>query len=205
MASSRSRALQRPRVVSRGPLRPLPEARRGAPGDQSPSGVTPSGELVALDAKLIVDDAALKPGTRIFRRRSLVETDLGAAGARRRASITSSSMATWASSPMAPGLTMATLDAIRHHGGEPANFMEIGGDAYRKATTALEIVLGNPERHDAPPSILCGAYARDGRPWSKAFFTGWKALRPRDPGQLQYPRHGRSARSCSSWTTELGI
>ena len=32
------------------------------------------------------------------------------------------------------GLTMATLDAVNHYGGRPANFLEIGGDAYTKAT-----------------------------------------------------------------------
>ena len=31
------------------------------------------------------------------------------------------------------GLTMATMDAIRHFGGRPANFLEIGGDAYTRA------------------------------------------------------------------------
>ena len=36
------------------------------------------------------------------------------------------------------GLTMTTMDMIRHHGGRPANFLEIGGESYTQARPALE-------------------------------------------------------------------
>ena len=42
------------------------------------------------------------------------------------------------------GLTMTTMDVIRHFGGRPANFLEIGGEAYTKSKMALELVLSNP-------------------------------------------------------------
>src|SRR5699024_10800951 len=57
------------------------------------------------------------------------------------------------------GLTMTTLDAIKHYGGNPANFLEIGGDAYTKATPALELVLSNP-RVKSLIINFCGAFAR---------------------------------------------
>ena len=57
------------------------------------------------------------------------------------------------------GLTMTTLDAINHWGGSPANFLEIGGDAYTKATSALELVLSNP-RVNSLLVNFCGAFAR---------------------------------------------
>lgn len=57
------------------------------------------------------------------------------------------------------GLTMTTLDAINHAGGKPANFLEIGGDAYTKATPALELVLSNP-RVKSLLVNFCGAFAR---------------------------------------------
>ena len=57
------------------------------------------------------------------------------------------------------GLTMTTLDAIYHCGGKPANFLEIGGDAYTKATPALELVLSNP-RVKSLLINFCGAFAR---------------------------------------------
>ena len=57
------------------------------------------------------------------------------------------------------GLTMTTLDAVHHFGGTPANFLEIGGDAYTKATPALELVLSNP-RVKSLLVNFCGAFAR---------------------------------------------
>lgn len=57
------------------------------------------------------------------------------------------------------GLTMTTLDAVTHFGGRPANFLEIGGDAYTKATPALELVLSNP-RVKSLLINFCGAFAR---------------------------------------------
>ena len=57
------------------------------------------------------------------------------------------------------GLTMTTLDAVNHHGGKPANFLEIGGDAYTKATPALALVLDNPRVRSLLVNF-CGAFAR---------------------------------------------
>lgn len=57
------------------------------------------------------------------------------------------------------GLTMTTLDVVTHYGGRPANFLEIGGDAYTKATPALSLVLDNP-RVTSLLVNFCGAFAR---------------------------------------------
>jgi succinyl-CoA synthetase beta subunit len=44
------------------------------------------------------------------------------------------------------GLAMATMDLIKHHGGEPANFLDIGGSSNpEKVTTAMRIVLDDPQ------------------------------------------------------------
>lgn len=43
------------------------------------------------------------------------------------------------------GLAMATMDSIKHAGGNPANFLDIGGSSNpAKVTTAMEILLSNP-------------------------------------------------------------
>lgn len=43
------------------------------------------------------------------------------------------------------GLAMATMDTIKHHGGEPANFLDVGGGATQEAVTeAFRIILGDP-------------------------------------------------------------
>src|SRR6185369_13854278 len=41
------------------------------------------------------------------------------------------------------GLAMATMDLIKHYGGEPANFLDIGGSSNpEKVTAALQIITG---------------------------------------------------------------
>ena len=57
------------------------------------------------------------------------------------------------------GLGMATVDAVDFLGGRPANFLEIGGNAYTQAAPALELVLANP-RVRSVVVIFCGAFAR---------------------------------------------
>ena len=125
----------------------------------NPLAITDAGDVVALDCKLVVDGAAAtrrpslsataapEPLTDLERTaRELglhlveLEGDIGvlANGA---------------------GLTMTTMDVIVHLGGRPANFLEIGGDAYTKARPALELVLAQ----DGVRSLVvnfCGAFAR---------------------------------------------
>ena len=43
------------------------------------------------------------------------------------------------------GLAMATMDIIKHHGGKPANFLDVGGGARKEqVTAAFKIILGDP-------------------------------------------------------------
>jgi succinyl-CoA synthetase beta subunit len=45
------------------------------------------------------------------------------------------------------GLAMATMDIIKHYGGEPANFLDVGGGATKeKVTAAFKIILADPRR-----------------------------------------------------------
>jgi succinyl-CoA synthetase beta subunit len=44
------------------------------------------------------------------------------------------------------GLAMATMDLIKLHGGQPANFLDVGGGATsERVTAAFELVLSNPK------------------------------------------------------------
>lgn len=132
----------------------------------NPLGETAEGELIALDAKIV--DNTEPPGATDLERRAreaglyFIELD-GNVGV----------LANGA------GLTMATLDAVRFHGGRPANFMEIGGDAYKKAKEAIAIVLANP-RVKSLLVNLCGAYARTDV-MIEGFLAGWQALEPNVP------------------------
>ena len=77
------------------------------------------------------------------------------------------------------GLTMTTMDIITHHGGRPANFLEIGGAAYTKARSALELVLDNPKVNSLLVNF-CGAFARTDV-MTAGLLDAWEALKPTIP------------------------
>ncbi|MEM7669808.1 MAG: ATP-grasp domain-containing protein [Pseudomonadota bacterium] len=77
------------------------------------------------------------------------------------------------------GLTMTTMDAISHFGGSPANFLEIGGEAYTKARVALGILLKNPNVK-ALLVNFCGAFARTDV-MAGGVVEAWKELQPDIP------------------------
>jgi succinyl-CoA synthetase beta subunit len=74
------------------------------------------------------------------------------------------------------GLTMTTMDTIHHFGGRPANFLEIGGEAYTKAEVALDLVLSNPGVKSLAV-IFCGAFARTDV-MAEGVVRAWEALKP---------------------------
>lgn len=77
------------------------------------------------------------------------------------------------------GLTMTTMDAINHFGGRPANFLEIGGEAYTKSEAALDLVLSNPGVKSLAV-IFCGAFARTDV-MAEGVVRAWEALKPKVP------------------------
>jgi succinyl-CoA synthetase beta subunit len=77
------------------------------------------------------------------------------------------------------GLTMTTMDTIHHFGGRPANFLEIGGEAYTKAELALDLVLSNPGVKSLAV-IFCGAFARTDV-MAEGVVRAWEALKPKVP------------------------
>ena len=86
------------------------------------------------------------------------------------------------------GLTMTTMDVVTHHGGRPANFLEIGGEAYTKAKPALELVLDNP-RVRCLVVNFCGAFARTDV-MTGGVLDAWEALAPVHSDLLQRAWHG---------------
>ena len=71
---------------------------------------------------------------------------------------------------------MTTMDAVAHHGGQPANFLEIGGDAYTRAESALDLTL----RQTGVGSLVvnfCGAFARCDV-MTEGVVNAWLALNP---------------------------
>jgi len=110
----------------------------------NPLAITPEGRVLALDAKVILDDNAEfrhrdwetwrdvedeSPGQRLAREKGLsyVKLDGGI-----RCIVNGA------------GLAMATMDLVKHYGGAPANFLDIGGSSNpEKVTAALKIITGD--------------------------------------------------------------
>ncbi len=168
----------------------------------NPLGVDAAGRLVALDCKLAIDESAAprqaalaalatpEPESALERRAGelglrYIELD-GEVGV----------LANGA------GLTMTTMDLVRHHGGRPANFLEIGGDAYTRGREALELVLANP-RVRALVVNFCGAFARTDV-MTEAIVAAWEGLEPRLP--VHFSVHGTGAGEARALLGErLGI
>jgi succinyl-CoA synthetase beta subunit len=113
----------------------------------NPLAVTPEGKVIALDAKVVLDDNAEfrhrdwdswregadeTAAARLAREKGLsyvkLDGDIGCIvnGA---------------------GLAMATMDLVKHYGGEPANFLDIGGSSNpEKVTAALRIITTDSSR-----------------------------------------------------------
>ena len=145
----------------------------------NPLVVTNSGELLALDCKYVLDDSAIKRQQDLAAEGSPeLLSDLEAKG--NEAGIKyielDGDIGVLANGA---GLTMTTMDVIAHYGGKPANFCEIGGEAYTKAQTALELVLGKPGVRSLVVNF-CGAFARCDVMMS-GLLAAWQQLQPDIP------------------------
>jgi succinyl-CoA synthetase beta subunit len=111
----------------------------------NPLVVTEAGELVALDGKISFDDNAMFRHKDLAELRDLSEED----PAEVRASNTGLSYVkldgTIGCLVNGAGLAMSTMDIIKLHGGEPANFLDVGGGANeQQVTEAFRIILSDP-------------------------------------------------------------
>jgi len=137
------------------------------------------GGLLALDCKLTVDDAALYRQPELARRGAPEkQTELERRGREHGLKFIElpGNIGVLANGA---GLTMTTMDVIEHHGGKPANFLEIGGEAYTKATAALALVLANPGVKSLIVNF-CGAFARTDV-MAEGVVRAWEELKPTLP------------------------
>ncbi len=74
------------------------------------------------------------------------------------------------------GLTMTTMDMVRYYGGQPANFLEIGGEAYTLGKPALELVMANRKIKSLLVNF-CGAFARTDV-MAEGIVNAWLELKP---------------------------
>ncbi|MBM4012127.1 MAG: ADP-forming succinate--CoA ligase subunit beta [Planctomycetes bacterium] len=111
----------------------------------NPLVLTKEGSLVALDAKMTFDDNSLFRHPTVAALRDESEED----PAETRAAAAGLSYVklggTIGCLVNGAGLAMSTMDLVKHHGGEPANFLDVGGGADVKAVTeAFRIILSDP-------------------------------------------------------------
>ena len=145
----------------------------------NPLAVAVGGEVMALDCKFVLDDsaAARRPDLAAMAARDKsTDLEMKAAEAGLRLIELDGDVGVLANGA---GLTMATMDAISHFGGRPANFLEIGGDSYTKAEPALQVILENP-RVKSLLVNFCGAFARTDV-MAGGVVEAWKSLRPSIP------------------------
>jgi succinyl-CoA synthetase beta subunit len=145
----------------------------------NPLALLDNGRVVALDCKFVLDDAA------VYRQPELANGGATAAmtALEKRAAEAGLKLIQLDGNvgvlANGAGLTMTTMDVIRHYGGLPANFLEIGGEAYTKSEIALDLVLSNPGVNSLVINF-CGAFARTDV-MAEGVVKAWHKLKPKVP------------------------
>jgi succinyl-CoA synthetase beta subunit len=145
----------------------------------NPLALLGDGRVVALDCKFVLDDAAIYRQPEIAKGGAAAAmTALEQRGAEAGLKLIQldGNVGVLANGA---GLTMTTMDVIRHYGGRPANFLEIGGEAYTKSEIALDLVLSNPGVKSLVINF-CGAFARTDV-MADGVVRAWHKLKPRVP------------------------
>jgi succinyl-CoA synthetase beta subunit len=111
----------------------------------NPLVVTPSGDVVALDAKMVIDDNELDRHPEIEALRDTSSEAPSEVDARA-ANLTFIKLdGNVGCCVNGAGLAMATMDLVKYYGGEPANFLDIGGSSSpEKVVNALRIITADP-------------------------------------------------------------
>jgi len=105
---------------------------------------TPTGEVLALDAKVSFDDNALFRHPEIVALRDLNEEDPKEIEASKHSLNYIALDGNIACLVNGAGLAMSTMDIIKHFGGTPANFLDVGGGASKEQViAAFKIILGD--------------------------------------------------------------
>ncbi|UCH85079.1 MAG: ADP-forming succinate--CoA ligase subunit beta, partial [Candidatus Latescibacterota bacterium] len=111
----------------------------------NPLVITGDGQVIAIDAKVNVDDSALYRQKAIEEMRDLSAEDPGEVDARKADLSFVKLDGNVGCVVNGAGLAMATMDLVKTYGGEPANFLDIGGSSNpEKVVNALTIILRDP-------------------------------------------------------------
>ncbi len=107
--------------------------------------VTPDGEVKAIDAKVSIDESALFRLPEVAEFRDLDAEPASETKAREAGLSFVKLDGNVGCCVNGAGLAMATMDLVKYYGGEPANFLDIGGSSNPdKVVAALEIITADP-------------------------------------------------------------
>jgi succinyl-CoA synthetase beta subunit len=146
----------------------------------NPLVVTPAGDVLVLDAKMSFDDNALFRHPDIETLRDESEEN----PAELRAAKTGLSFIQLDGNigclVNGAGLAMSTMDIIKYHGGEPANFLDVGGGANKEQVTeAFRILLADPRVKAVLVNIFGGIMKCD--IIANAILAAFQEVKPKVP------------------------
>jgi len=111
----------------------------------NPLATTPDGTLVALDAKIVIDDNELPRHPELAALRDAAGEAPSEVAAREAGLTFIKLEGSVGCCVNGAGLAMATMDLVKFYGGEPANFLDIGGSSDpQKVVDALRIITADP-------------------------------------------------------------
>jgi len=111
----------------------------------NPLVVTPAGDIVALDGKMVIDDNELERRADLEALRDVDSEDPAEVDARN-CNLTFIKLdGNVGCIVNGAGLAMATMDLVKYYGGDPANFLDIGGSSNpEKVVNAIRIITADP-------------------------------------------------------------
>jgi succinyl-CoA synthetase beta subunit len=123
----------------------------------NPLVITPSGQVLAIDAKINFDDNAVFRNKDVQAMFDPAEEEPAEIEAGRHGLSYIKLDGNIGCLVNGAGLAMATMDIIKHHGGQPANFLDVGGSATEEAVTeAFRIILADPSVEGVLVNIFGG-------------------------------------------------
>jgi succinyl-CoA synthetase beta subunit len=113
--------------------------------DRRPDG-TESERFICLDAKITIDDSGLVRHPKVEALRDLDEEDPVDTRARQLGINFIHLDGSIGCMVNGAGLAMTTMDLVKHYGGEPANFLDVGGGArHETVCAAMELIVADPK------------------------------------------------------------
>ena len=123
----------------------------------NPLVITTDNRIIALDGKIIIDDNALFRHPDLVDKRDISAEDPEEIEARKFGLAYIKLDGNIGCLVNGAGLAMASMDIIQHKGGQPANFLDIGGGASaEKVASALRIILSDPQVNTVLVNIFGG-------------------------------------------------